>query len=300
MSNPNNFGAGSGNPPIVPGPLSSGEDEYRRGDQYGQQGQYGQQPSYSPGTQDPQEPRDGSAGQDGQWGQQGQYVQPVIGDPNAADYGQAAAPSVDASETVVQQRNPYQGDQRHGGENPHRADQGWGSVSHDRQEQRFEDQRFASGDAGRGGASAADRSMLESNPRVPGDNRNLGEIMGDLTNDFSTLMRQEVALAKAEINQSVKSAGKGAGLLGGAGVAGHMVLLFGSLALWWLIAHLLDGDAPKYGWSFLIVAVLWGIAAAVMAAKGKAELNEVQGVPQTQQTLKQIPDAVKGNEEKNR
>lgn len=151
----------------------------------------------------------------------------------------------------------------------------------------------------RAGATQVDRSMLPDNPRQLGDNRSMGEIMGDLSRDFSTLMRQEVALAKAEISQSAKSAGKGAGLFGGAGIAAHMTLLFLSLALWWMIAHLL-GDIPKFGWSFLIVAVLWGIAAGVMAMVGKKELEDVNGVPQTQQTIQQIPDALKGNEEKNR
>ena len=149
------------------------------------------------------------------------------------------------------------------------------------------------------GATPADPGLTTDHPRHPGDDRSIGEIVGDLFADFSTLMRQEVALAKAEISESAKSAGKGAGLFGSAGVAAHMALLFLSLALWWMIAHLL-GDIPKYGWSFLVVAILWAIAAAVMAKIGKSELEDVQGVPKTQQTLQQIPDALKGNEENNR
>lgn len=148
--------------------------------------------------------------------------------------------------------------------------------------------------------TAAQPAPGDTTQRLPGDERSLGEIMGDLTADFSTLMRQEVALAKAELTQSAKRAGKGAGLLGGAGVAGHMALLFGSLALWWLIARLLNWDEPRFGWSFLIVAVLWGIVAAVMAMKGRSELEEVEGAPRTAETIKQIPNAVKGDEEKNR
>ena len=136
--------------------------------------------------------------------------------------------------------------------------------------------------------------------RLATDNRDLGAIMGDLTHDFSTLMRQEVALAKAELTVTAKKAGRGAGLLGGAGVAGHMALLFGSLALWWLVAHLLDSDDPRFGWSFVIIAVLWGIAAAVLGVKGKSEFDDVEGVPRTAETIKQIPNAVKGDEEKNR
>ena len=91
--------------------------------------------------------------------------------------------------------------------------------------------------------------------RHPSDGRDIGQIMGDLSRDVSTLMRQEVALARAEITQSAKKAGRGAGLFGGAGVAAHMALLFATFALWWLVAHLFDNDDPWFGWSFLIVAV---------------------------------------------
>lgn len=124
----------------------------------------------------------------------------------------------------------------------------------------------------------------------------VGEILADVTRDLSTLMRQEVALAKAELAQSAKQAGKGAGMLGGAGVAGHFVLLFLSLALWYGLADLFD----NFVISALVVAVLWGIVAAVLAKKGQAELKEVEGAPQTADTVKKIPNALKGHEEENR
>src|SRR5918997_4186991 len=62
------------------------------------------------------------------------------------------------------------------------------------------------------------------------DGRSIGEVMGDLTKDVSTLMQQEVALAKAELRQSGQRAGKGIGLLAGAAGAGVpvLVLLSGS------------------------------------------------------------------------
>jgi hypothetical protein len=47
------------------------------------------------------------------------------------------------------------------------------------------------------------------------------------------LVRQEVELAKSEIKTEVAKAGKGAGMLGGAGFAGYLVLLFLSFAVWW-------------------------------------------------------------------
>jgi hypothetical protein len=56
-------------------------------------------------------------------------------------------------------------------------------------------------------------------------------------------MRQELELAKAELQLTATRAGKGAGMLGGAAIAGYFVLLFVSVALWWAI-----GAATGLGW----------------------------------------------------
>ncbi len=123
--------------------------------------------------------------------------------------------------------------------------------------------------------------------------RSLGELISEVTTDLSTLMRQEVDLAKAEIQQSARRAGKSAGLFGGSAVAGHFALLFLSIALWWAI-----GSAIGLGWSALVVGVLWGIAAAVLAASGRSSLKSIRGLPRTADTVKKIPDALKGNEDR--
>jgi len=120
-------------------------------------------------------------------------------------------------------------------------------------------------------------------------NTSLGSLLGEVLKDMSTLFRQEVALAKAEITDSGKKAGKGAGLFGGAGVAGHFVLLFLSIALWWGLGDLIE----SLGWSAVIVAVLWAIIAAILALQGKKEFQKVKGAPQTAETIKEIPDTFK-------
>jgi len=107
--------------------------------------------------------------------------------------------------------------------------------------------------------------------------RSLGELISGVTQDLSTLMRQELELAKAEVQQSASHAGKGAGMLGGAGVAGYFVLLFGSVALWWAI-----GAGTGLGWSALIVAAIWGIIAAVLYFVGRNSLKSVRGMPKPQ------------------
>lgn len=120
----------------------------------------------------------------------------------------------------------------------------------------------------------------------------LGELLGEVTRDLSTLMRQEFALAKAELKESATATAKGAGLLGGAGYAASMTLLFLSIALWAALAYLIGG-----GWSGVVVAVIWAVIAAVLYAVGRAQMKKVQGVPQTVETLEEIPSVLKRNEE---
>jgi hypothetical protein len=126
----------------------------------------------------------------------------------------------------------------------------------------------------------------------PDTRPSVGELLSDVTQDLSTLMRQEVELAKAEIRQSAAQAGKGAGMLAGAGVSGHMVALFVSVAAWWGI-----GDSTGHGWSALIVAAIWLIIATGLALAGRKEVKSVSGLPQTTESVKKIPSAVKGNED---
>jgi hypothetical protein len=142
------------------------------------------------------------------------------------------------------------------------------------------------------GATTSSSASISVGTGAPTERPSVGELLSDISNDISTLMRQEVALAKAELTQSAKQTGKGAGMLAGAGVAGHFVLLFISIALWWGI-----GDKTGHGWSALIVAAIWAIIAAILAARGRKEMKNVTGVPRTTDTVKKIPSAVAGNEE---
>jgi hypothetical protein len=88
--------------------------------------------------------------------------------------------------------------------------------------------------------------------RAPDGSRpSVGELFSDVASDLSTLIRQEIELAKAEIRQSAVTAGKGAGMLAGAGISGHMVLLFVSVAAWWGL-----GDGIGRGWSALVIGAI--------------------------------------------
>ncbi|WAP51264.1 phage holin family protein [Arthrobacter sp. ATA002] len=129
-------------------------------------------------------------------------------------------------------------------------------------------------------------------PPTKAESTSLGDLLGQVTQDMSTLMRQEVELAKVELKQSATRAGKGAGMFAGAALAGYFVLLFLSIALWQALGHLIG-----LGWSGLVVAVIWAIVAAVFAVRGRTEMRKIKGMPQTSETLQEIPGTLKPNED---
>jgi hypothetical protein len=107
---------------------------------------------------------------------------------------------------------------------------------------------------------------------MPVDNelrdRPVGELLKQLSEETTTLVKQEIELAKAEMAEKGKQAGIGAGMFGGAGVSGLLALIFLSLAI---VAAL---DTATWAWlSALIVGLVWAAAGAVLALQGR---NKVQ------------------------
>lgn len=132
-------------------------------------------------------------------------------------------------------------------------------------------------------------TTADGRPDVEGNS--VGALIGEVTKDLSTLMRQELELAKVEMKAEAKKAGQGAGMFGAAGFAGYMVALFLSIALMWALA-----SAIPTGWAALIVAVLWGIVGAVAFVMGRKKFQQVNPKPErTVDTLSQVPGALKPN-----
>ncbi|MEU7802075.1 phage holin family protein [Micromonospora arborensis] len=118
----------------------------------------------------------------------------------------------------------------------------------------------------------------------------VGELLGDVTRDVSTLVRKEVELAKAELREEVSQAGKAGGMFGGAGLAGFLAVLFVSYALWWGLSNAMD-----QGWAALIVAVLWAVVAGGLFLNARTQLKRARAVlPRTKQTAREMPDALRG------
>jgi Putative Actinobacterial Holin-X, holin superfamily III len=114
------------------------------------------------------------------------------------------------------------------------------------------------------------------------EDRPLGELVQDLSRQTSTLIRQEMRLAQAELTEKGKHASKGAGMFGGAGV----VALYGVGAL--IAAAILGLATVLEPW---IAATAVGVAlllvAGILALTGKKELEEA-GPPKPEQTLDSV------------
>lgn len=111
-----------------------------------------------------------------------------------------------------------------------------------------------------------------------------GQLLSRVTEDISTLIRQEVELAKAELKVEAAKAGKGAGLLTGAGLGVHFFLFFLSLTGVYALGDLLD----HAGWGAFIVTLIWGVVALVLFLQGKKEIQTVHAPRQTIETIKEI------------
>src|SRR3954462_7165062 len=103
-------------------------------------------------------------------------------------------------------------------------------------------------------------------------------------------MRQELALAQAELKQEATKTAKGGAALAAAGVAGFFVLMFLSIALWAGLSNVMDA-----GWAGLIVAALWAVIGGGLVAVGRGKLRQVNPKPErTVDTLSTVPEALKG------
>ena len=110
----------------------------------------------------------------------------------------------------------------------------------------------------------------------------LGELFSEMTSELSTLMRKEVELAKVETKEEASRAAKAGALLGGGGLAAWLGVLFASLAA----AFLLD-QALNRALAFLIVALVWLVAAAIAIQAGRRRIKDLEVLPQTMETIKE-------------
>lgn len=116
-------------------------------------------------------------------------------------------------------------------------------------------------------------------------NSSTAELVRQLSNQLSTLIRKELELAKAELTEKGKKAGLGAGMFGGAGVAGLLAL--GALTAFLI---LLLSEAMDAWLAALIMAVVWAAVAAVLAVVGRDRVREA--TPPAEETVETVKEDV--------
>jgi hypothetical protein len=114
----------------------------------------------------------------------------------------------------------------------------------------------------------------------------MGELFKQLSNELSTLVRQELKLAQAEMTEKGKQAGIGVGMFGGAGIVGLLAL--GTLTAC-LVAALATG--MDVWLAALIVTVVYGALAGVLALIGKNRVTEATP-PVPEQTVESVKEDV--------
>jgi len=115
--------------------------------------------------------------------------------------------------------------------------------------------------------------------------KSLGDLFGDLSSEFTDLLRAQLELAKVELRSEARKAGQTAGFFGGAIVAAYMALVLLSFAVAWGLANVMDA-----GWAFLIVGAVYAIVAAILFVRGRDRAREVHPIPQ--QTVDSVKEDV--------
>ncbi len=113
--------------------------------------------------------------------------------------------------------------------------------------------------------------------------RSIGELFSELASETSTLIRQEIELAKVEFTQKAKTIGLNLGFLVAGGAVAYAAFLALLAALIILLAHVMP-----WWLAALVVAVVVGIVAAVLISKALTSLKKTEVAPrQTVETLKE-------------
>jgi len=116
--------------------------------------------------------------------------------------------------------------------------------------------------------------------------RPIGELLKQLSNETTTLVKQELDLAKAEMAQKGQQAGKGAGMFGGAGILGFLALAALTAALIMAI------DKATANWlAALIVAAVYAAIAGILALQGRNKVREAVP-PAPEQTVESVKEDV--------
>lgn len=117
------------------------------------------------------------------------------------------------------------------------------------------------------------------------DTRSLAELIGGVVTNVQNIVRSEVQLAKTEMTEEAKTAGKGAAMLGAAALVGFYAIGLFLLTAVWALATQVDRWLAA-----LIVGVVVAIVAGILAMVGKKRLEEFS--PKPEQTIESVKEDI--------
>jgi hypothetical protein len=122
------------------------------------------------------------------------------------------------------------------------------------------------------------------------DERSIGELVGDLTRQIGTLVRQEIDLAKAETSATARAAGRDAAMIGVGGALVHAAFL---AAMVTVALALIEAGIDPWLAAFVVAAVV-AIAGAALILRGRSGLASADFTPRrTVETLKDDAELAK-------
>ena len=130
----------------------------------------------------------------------------------------------------------------------------------------------------------------EARPDVPSpDDPTIGKLVADATRDISSLIHNEIALAKSELKVSVKNGGTGAGLFGAAAFLGVLAIIMISVAF----AYFLSMTGLHLAWCFLIVFGAYLLLAGLLAFVGVRKVKKVRAPERAIKQAKETQSVLK-------
>ena len=140
---------------------------------------------------------------------------------------------------------------------------------------------------------APPRRDYDDMPEATGGEKSIGEALGDVTRDLSVLVQQELALAKAEVRQTASQRAKPPACSPAPQSPPSCSCSSCRSPCGWQSATEL-GLAGA-----IIVAVIWLVAGVVLYLVARAQMKKISGIAQTTESVRQVPNALKGHEERN-
>lgn len=127
--------------------------------------------------------------------------------------------------------------------------------------------------------------------QVRDDDPTIGKLVSDTSRHLSTLVQQEIRLAKSELKVSAKLGGLGIGLFVGAALFGILAIIMLSVAFAYLIHW--NGSGLDLHWAFLIVFAAYLLIAGVLALVGVKKIQQVKGPERAISQARETADTLK-------